>query len=127
MPGRGSQASPPVVAVSLIRNNLEMTDVATPITFERYTGNRHGSVPGWLMTTGTVGKRLPKTLPGLDRFYMIGQWQEPGGGVVMLALAGRETVQIICSRDGNEFMAGRTLGRQETLSGRLPFRLDFIV
>ena len=30
--------------------DVEMVDVATPLTFERYTGNWKGSFEGWLIT-----------------------------------------------------------------------------
>jgi phytoene dehydrogenase-like protein len=51
-----------------------------------------------MMTT-----RIPKTLPGLDNFYMAGQWVEPGGGVPAVLPSGRQVVQIICHRDGVPF------------------------
>ena len=33
-----------------ISSQVEMTDVATPVTFERYTGNWKGSFEGWQIT-----------------------------------------------------------------------------
>ena len=33
-----------------IAEQVEMVDVATPLTFERYTGNWQGSFEGWLIT-----------------------------------------------------------------------------
>lgn len=83
---------------------VEMRDVATPITYERYTGNWKGSYEGWLITTKTFGMRMSKTLPGLKNFYMIGQWVEPGGGVPAAAMSGRNVVQIICKRDKKAFV-----------------------
>ena len=51
---------------------VEMVDVATPTTFERYTGNGKGNHQGWMDTTKTFGLRMSKTLPGLENFYMAG-------------------------------------------------------
>ena len=34
-----------------ISEQIEMVDVATPLTFERYTNNWQGSMEGWLLTT----------------------------------------------------------------------------
>jgi phytoene dehydrogenase-like protein len=82
-----------------ISGYVEMCDVATPITFERYTNNWKGSFEGWLLTTDTFGKRMSKTLPGLNNFYMIGQWIEPGGGLPPAAMDGRNVVQVLCHRD----------------------------
>jgi phytoene dehydrogenase-like protein len=49
------------------------------------------------------GPSLPRELPGLDGFYMIGQWVEPGGGLPPVALSGRNVAQVICQRDGKPF------------------------
>ena len=80
-----------------------MCDVATPITWERYTGNWRASFEGWLTTTKTFGMRMGKTLPGLKNFYMAGQWVEPGGGVPSAAISGRNVIQIICKQDKKPF------------------------
>ena len=82
-----------------------MWDVATPLTFERYTGNRNGSIIGWDVTTQTAFKRIPKTLPGLQNFWMAGQWVELGGGIPMVALSGRNVIQLIAKKDGKAFTA----------------------
>lgn len=59
-----------------IRADLEYIDVATPLTYERYTGNWQGASCGWLLTKHTLPLAIAgirKTLPGLDNFYMVGQ------------------------------------------------------
>lgn len=89
-----------------ISKNVEMTDVATPLTFERYTGNWKGSFEGWLITpenAGTIMKPMPKTIPGLKKFYMCGQWVEPGGGLPTGVMSGRKLTQMICREDGRKF------------------------
>ena len=87
-----------------LASQVEMCDVATPMTWERYTGNWRASFEGWLMTTKTFGMRMGKTLPGLESFYMAGQWVEPGGGVPTAAMSGRNVIQIICHRDKKPFV-----------------------
>jgi len=82
---------------------VEMRDVATPVTFHRYTGNWQGSFEGWLMTPGTVTLNMRKTLPGLDCFYMVGQWVQPGGGLPSGAMTGRHITQMLCKRDRKRF------------------------
>jgi phytoene desaturase len=86
-----------------ISTAVEMTDVVTPWTFWRVTRNRRGAYEGWLMTKDMMTARMPKTLPGLDGFYMAGQWVEPGGGVPAVLPSGRQVVQLICHRDGVPF------------------------
>jgi phytoene dehydrogenase-like protein len=46
-----------------------------------------------------------RTLPGLERFYLAGQWLEPGGGVSMATMSGRHVVEIICAAQGRQFRA----------------------
>lgn len=82
---------------------VEMRDVATPLTFHRYTGNWQGSFEGWQITPGNWKKFMKKTLPGLRDFYMCGQWVEPGGGIPAVAMSGRNVVQIICKKDRRKF------------------------
>jgi phytoene dehydrogenase-like protein len=84
---------------------VEMRDVATPVTFERYTGNWQGNHQGWLPTTKSFGLRMSKTLPGLENFYMAGQWVQPPGGLPMAAVSGRYVTQIICKEDKRPFAA----------------------
>jgi phytoene dehydrogenase-like protein len=89
-------------------DQVEAVDVATPVTTERYTGNWQGSIEGWLPTTETpdmmMGRGMSQTLPGLENFYMVGQWVEPGGGVPTAALSGRKVMRTLCRRDGRPFV-----------------------
>jgi phytoene dehydrogenase-like protein len=87
-----------------IATDVEMKDVATPVTWERYSGNWRGAYEGWLMTADKFMARISKELPGLKNFYMAGQWVEPGGGVPAVAPSGRNVIQIICKRDGKKFI-----------------------
>ena len=86
-----------------LADHVEMRDVATPMTWERYTGNWRASHEGWLMTTRNLNMRLSKTLPGLKNFYMAGQWVMPGGSLPYVAVSGRDVIQIICKKDKKPF------------------------
>jgi phytoene dehydrogenase-like protein len=82
---------------------VEMIDVATPATFERYTGNWQASYEGFLPTPKSVRYAIPNRLPGLDNFYMAGQWVRAGGGIPTGVQMGREAVIRICKEDGVRF------------------------
>lgn len=82
---------------------VEMADVATPLTFERYTGNWQGSFEGFLPTPKNMLAAIPKTLPGLANFYMAGQWVQVGGGLPSGLSTGREVVQKMCRQDRRKF------------------------
>ena len=83
---------------------VEIRDVATPMTWVRYTGNWKGAYEGWMITTETFLTEMSKTLPGLDNFYMAGQWVNPGGGMPTAAMSGRHTIQIICHKNKKKFV-----------------------
>lgn len=77
-----------------IAAEVEMTDIATPVTTWRYTRNREGAYMGWLPTPRLLMTAVPRTLPGLDDFYMAGQWVMPGGGVPAVLFSGRHAVTL---------------------------------
>jgi phytoene dehydrogenase-like protein len=87
-----------------IAAQVEMRDVATPVTWERYTGNWRGAYEGWQFNTGSFTSSMKKTLPGLDNFYMAGQWVNPGGGMPTAAFSGSHTIQFICKKDHKKFI-----------------------
>jgi len=82
---------------------VEMTNVATPITFEHYTGNWQASFEGWQMTRRNATRRVSKTLPGLNNFWMCGQWVEPGGGLPPAASSARGVIQQLCRLTNRPF------------------------
>jgi len=88
-----------------LAENLDRSDIATPATFVRYTGNWQGSYEGWLPTPRILGRRIPYTLPGLQDFYMAGHWVVAGGGLPSAALSGRYVAQMICAQKGKVFAA----------------------
>jgi phytoene dehydrogenase-like protein len=69
-----------------LKGQVEVVDVATPVTTERYTGKGQG-----------------RTLPGLEGFYMVGQWAGSPGLPNVAGMA-RGLVRFICQRDGRPFV-----------------------
>jgi phytoene dehydrogenase-like protein len=88
-----------------LAEHVERSDIATPATYMRYTGNWQGSYEGWLPTPRILGRRIPYTLPRLKNFYMAGHWVVAGGGLPSAALAGRYVAQMICAQEGKVFAA----------------------
>jgi phytoene dehydrogenase-like protein len=86
-----------------LAEQVEMCDVSTPATFERYTGNWKGTYLGWLMTPNSMTMSILKTLPGLESFYRVGTW-EMSSSLAYAATAGRQVTQIICNRDKRPFV-----------------------
>jgi phytoene dehydrogenase-like protein len=90
-----------------ISNKVEVIDVATPLTFERYTANYHGAYEGWLPTTKNYGKTLKNTLAGLNNFYLIGQWIVPGGGIPIGVTTGRQVINTLCKKENKPFFTNK--------------------
>ena len=88
-----------------IPSQIEMCNVATPLTFERITGNYKASITGWVLTPEQAGSKIPKTLPGLDNFWMVGHWVYPGGGLPAGVSTAREVIWRLCKKDGRKFNA----------------------
>lgn len=91
-----------------LREDIEVVDVATPITTWRITGNGQGyaaSVDSMMMAL-LAGRRRSMTLPGLRGFYMVGQWAGVPG-VPMVAGMGRDVVRRICRRERRPFHTGQ--------------------
>jgi phytoene dehydrogenase-like protein len=79
-----------------MKRTVQMVDLATPLTFWRNARSWRGAFEGWLPASNAL-KHVSKELPGLERFYMAGQWVEPGGGVPVATMSGRHVVEIICA------------------------------
>jgi len=88
-----------------LSDDVEMVDVATPMTWHRRTGNWQGSYEGWLPSPKSLALRIPATLPGLYGFHMAGQWVRPGGGLPSAVISARHAVQTICKNDRKRFKA----------------------
>ncbi len=86
---------------------IEVSDVATPLTFARYTGNWKGTFMTWMLSPEFQKQHgyVRKTVPGIDNLYIASMWTVPPGGLPGAAMAGREVVQILCANDGKRFVA----------------------
>jgi len=83
-----------------IRERIEVIEVGTPHTMERYTGNPHGAVYGYASTpTGhSIFRPRPDTpVPGL---YLAGAWTFPGPGFGGTLAGGANTARIILGKEG---------------------------
>jgi phytoene dehydrogenase-like protein len=84
---------------------MRMIDLATPLTFWNKTRSWRGAFEGWMPNADGIFSHVKKKLAGLSDFYMAGQWVEPGGGVPMAVMSGRQAVQLICADQERPFVA----------------------
>lgn len=79
-----------------LRGAVRVVDVATPLTFWGMARSWRGAYEGWMPSAPSLLAHVQKRLSGLSGFYMAGQWVEPGGGVPMALMSGRQVVQLLC-------------------------------
>ena len=79
-----------------LRQQVEVIDVSTLVTWERFTGGTMGLgiYPNKKMTAlGSIfGKSQASGLPGLEDFYFAGTWSTSTGALFMNALSGKRVI-----------------------------------
>jgi phytoene dehydrogenase-like protein len=77
-----------------VKESIEETDVATPATYHRYTGNWKGSAQGWFPSKNLAASSpVHIDLPGLKNFYYTSHWSIPGGGLPSVLKSAHDLVQ----------------------------------
>jgi len=95
-----------------LRQQVEVIDVATLLTWERFVGGTMGlgMYPSKKasIAAGMLSNAMTTTLPGLKDFYFAGTWATNAGALFMNAQSGKRVVQDICRRDGKRFLSRPT-------------------
>jgi phytoene dehydrogenase-like protein len=90
-----------------IKGQIEVVDIATPMTTERFTGVGQGFESNWGFSDAVGMMRgQPKTLPKLQNFYMVG-FSVGGAGLPGCAAMGRNLVKKLCKQNGADFTASK--------------------
>jgi phytoene dehydrogenase-like protein len=78
-----------------ITGNVEVCDVATPLTYERYCDNWKGS---WMteIKADLNTNSYPPTIDGIDGLYLAGHRMMPPGGLPTTIMTARTAVQRLC-------------------------------
>jgi len=90
------------------QSHTEATDVVTPISAEHWTSAYRGcqawGAPKEYQKEVTKNG-VSKTLPGLQNFYMVGQWAGGTIGLNTVCLMGRNLIRDLCKLDNKKFEA----------------------
>ena len=81
------------------QGKIKLLDVATPVTFQRYTGNYTGSYVPFCTMPHIKYEDHSGVIAGVEKLYLAGQWVFPDGGMPMAALGGKYAVQRICNQE----------------------------
>jgi phytoene dehydrogenase-like protein len=92
-----------------ITGQVEVIDVATLMTWERFMGGSQGwfNLPNrkfeFSFKEDPSDKKFKTTLPGLSNFYFVGVWATMMGSLFHNAYSGKTIIQRICKQDGKGF------------------------
>lgn len=81
----------------VVDGDVELIDVITPRTYERYTNSYQGSFMSF-----PLGARMPQQLyarrvNGIDRLYLANQWLTAPGGTPIALISGKFAAQLIAA------------------------------
>jgi phytoene dehydrogenase-like protein len=85
---------------------VEVVDVSTPLTRERYTGNWMGAMQAFKPDSNLMSALFGSPQyahPSVENYYMAGQWVEAWGGITTAAQSARKAVARICKDTGRRF------------------------
>ncbi|MCU0643912.1 MAG: NAD(P)/FAD-dependent oxidoreductase, partial [bacterium] len=92
-----------------IKNQIEVIDVCTLMTWERFMGGTQGwfNLPNrkldFSMREDLSDKKFKSTLPGLSNFCFVGVWVTAMGSLAHNAQSGKTIIRRICKKDGRAF------------------------
>lgn len=76
------------VAYPGIKDYIELTEIGSPDTFERYTLNTGGSIYGFENTCDSYGQAKMPIKSHIKNIYQTGHWTRPGCGMFNASLSG---------------------------------------
>lgn len=101
----GEKIKKEVIAyLGIEEDSVTLIDVATPLTYERYTNAYRGSYMSFITTDKSKGLMRKGLIKGLNNFAMAGQWIMPPGGLPIALFTGKHAVCRICKMDKKNFV-----------------------
>lgn len=85
------------------RGKIEMTDITTPLTYERYCGAYKGSYMAFMLTKTTNRVSHTGRIKGIGNLYIASQWLSVLGGLPDTVLSGKFAIQRLCHDKGRSF------------------------
>ena len=89
--------------VKLDEKDIELVDVATPLTYERYTNAYRGSYMSFVTTDKTKGLMRKGLIKGLNNFVLAGQWIMSPGGLPIALFSGKHAAIRVCKMAKRKF------------------------
>ncbi|RJR16622.1 MAG: NAD(P)/FAD-dependent oxidoreductase [Nitrospiraceae bacterium] len=80
-----------------ISDHIIVKEIATPLTYHKYTLNDRGAAYGWACTPSQITKDVLKQESELKGLFLAGHWTSQGFGISRVALSGYNAASIIKS------------------------------
>ena len=93
--------------------DLTTLDVATPLTYERYTNNYKGSFMSAITTKESHGLMKKGIIKGLNNFVLAGQWLMLPGGLPIAIFTGKHAAIRVCKMDNKKFINKEEVKKQK--------------
>ncbi len=98
--------------------DVELLDIATPLTYERYTNAYKGAYMSFLTTQNSKGLMRKGLIKNLKNFVLAGQWIMPPGGLPIALFTGKHAVYRICNMDHKKFIDLDYLYKKERITNK---------
>ena len=76
-----------------LKDNLEVLDCWTPLTYERYCNAYHGGYMSFVTTPKVKQLKIKGKVKGIDNLYLAGQWTNSPGGLPVAVSSGKFAIQ----------------------------------
>ena len=86
--------------------NIELLDICTPHTLQRYTYNHKGAYMSFAFTSKNRMYWDSGLIKGLRNCYMASQWMASPGGLPFALATGTWAVQKVCMRENIKYLLG---------------------
>lgn len=78
--------------------HIVVKEMATPLTYHRYTGNRHGSIMGTRPSGRNIRRHVARYSTPVERLFVAGHWADYGGGVPIAMKAAANASLLVLER-----------------------------
>jgi prolycopene isomerase len=81
------------LGVGALQPHIEVLELSTPVTIERFTENRGGAYVGWRYSADQARALIPQQSP-VENLFLCGHWVAPGGGVSNVMSGGLNAAEL---------------------------------
>lgn len=82
-----------------LRKNIVYFDIATPVTHQRYTGNRNGTMMGARPGKNNMQAKIAHYKTPVKNVFLSGHWAELGGGIPVAVRAALNSTLLVLKQE----------------------------